>query len=68
LKDCACKLIELAATAVMMMSFFIEMDVVLKFSGKETKLEAMGHFAKNEPGKVGYLLLLREKDKGQKNS
>lgn len=34
----------------------------IKLTGKETKLEAMGHFAKNEPGKVGYLLLLREKE------
>jgi DnaJ-class molecular chaperone len=30
----------------------------IKLTGKETKVEAMGHFAKNEPGKVGYLLIL----------
>jgi molecular chaperone DnaJ len=33
----------------------------IKLTGDETKLEAMGHFAKNEPGKVGYLLLIKKK-------
>jgi DnaJ-class molecular chaperone len=32
----------------------------IKLTDKETKIEAMGHFSKNEPGKVGYLLLLKK--------
>jgi len=32
----------------------------IKLTGKETKVEAMGHFAKNEPGKVGYLLIIKD--------
>lgn len=32
----------------------------IKLTGKETKVEAMGHFAKNEPGKVGYLLIVKD--------
>jgi molecular chaperone DnaJ len=32
----------------------------IKLTGDETKLEAMGHFSKNEPGKVGYLLLIKK--------
>jgi DnaJ-class molecular chaperone len=32
----------------------------IKLTGDETKIEAMGHFAKNEPGKVGYLLLIKK--------
>ena len=31
----------------------------IKLSGKETKIDAMGHFAKNEPGKVGYLMITK---------
>jgi DnaJ-class molecular chaperone len=32
----------------------------IKLTGDETKIDAMGHFAKNEPGKVGYLLLIKK--------
>jgi molecular chaperone DnaJ len=32
----------------------------IKLIGKETKIEAMGHFSKNEPGKVGYLIILKK--------
>jgi molecular chaperone DnaJ len=32
----------------------------IKLTGEETKIEAMGHFAKNEAGKVGYLLLIKK--------
>jgi len=31
----------------------------IKLTGDETKIEAMGHCAKNETGKVGYLLLIK---------
>ena len=34
----------------------------VKLTGAETKIEAMGHHAKNEPGKVGYLLLIINND------
>ena len=32
----------------------------IKLTGDETKIESMGHCAKNEPGKVGYLLLIKQ--------
>lgn len=32
----------------------------IKLTGDETKIDAMGHFSKDEPGKAGYLLLLRK--------
>lgn len=32
----------------------------IKLTGDETKIEAMGHCSKTEPGKVGYLLLIKE--------
>lgn len=31
----------------------------IKINGNETKIEAMGHYSKNEPGKIGYLLLYK---------
>jgi DnaJ-class molecular chaperone len=31
----------------------------IKLSGKETKIESMGHHSKNEAGKVGYLLIVK---------
>lgn len=31
----------------------------IKLTGKETKIDAMGHHSKNEAGKVGYLLILK---------
>ena len=30
----------------------------IKLTGEETKIDAMGHCSKNEPGKVGYLLII----------
>lgn len=30
----------------------------IKLSGIETKVESMGHFSKDEPGKVGYVLII----------
>jgi molecular chaperone DnaJ len=35
----------------------------IKLTGDETKLETMGHFSKNESGKVGYLLLIYKNNK-----
>jgi DnaJ-class molecular chaperone len=32
----------------------------IKLTGDETKIDAMGHFAKNEPGKVGYLMIIKD--------
>ena len=32
----------------------------IKLTGDETKIEAMGHYSKDEPGKVGYLLLFKQ--------
>ena len=32
----------------------------IKLTGDETKIEAMGHCVKNEPGKVGFLLLIKD--------
>lgn len=32
----------------------------IKLTGKETKIDAMGHCSKTEPGKVGYLLLIKD--------
>jgi DnaJ-class molecular chaperone len=32
----------------------------IKLTGDETKIEAMGHCSKSEPGKVGYLLLIKD--------
>lgn len=31
----------------------------IKLTGKETKIDAMGHHSKNEAGKVGYLLIVK---------
>jgi DnaJ-class molecular chaperone len=31
----------------------------IKLTGDETKIDAMGHCSKTEPGKVGYLLLIK---------
>lgn len=32
----------------------------IKLTGDETKIDAMGHCSKTEPGKVGYLLLIKD--------
>ena len=32
----------------------------IKLTGDETKLEAMGHYSKDEAGKIGYLLLFKQ--------
>jgi len=32
----------------------------IKLTGNETKIDAMGHHSKNEAGKVGYLLIVKE--------
>lgn len=32
----------------------------IKLTGNETKIDAMGHYSKDEYGKVGYLLLIKE--------
>ena len=34
----------------------------IKLTGDETKIDAMGHHSKTEPGAVGYLLLVKTKD------
>jgi hypothetical protein len=31
----------------------------IKLDGDETKVDSMGHHSKNEPGKSGYLLIVR---------
>jgi molecular chaperone DnaJ len=35
----------------------------IKLTGDETKIDAMGHYSKDEYGKVGYLLLIKEEKK-----
>jgi DnaJ-class molecular chaperone len=32
----------------------------LKLEGKETKVDAMGHYSKDEAGKAGYVLLIKK--------
>ena len=32
----------------------------IKLTGDETKVDSMGHHSKNEPGKSGYLLIVKQ--------